>query len=393
MLIFITSIIIKNNQLTVKYLKEFQAVTFQFSYKTHVVSFLFKRKICLKFVLTSLLLLAFLNTNAQDKKFKIHTVAFYNLENLFDTINDPNKLDEYSPMMELKTNRGPVYKKKIRNMARVLADIGKDVTNTAPSIIGVCEVENKAVLEDLVNDSLLVDIDYGIVHYNSTDVRGIDVALLYKKNTFTTISTSSHELKIYDPETNKRVYTREQLLVSGNLEGETIHLIVNHWPSRRGGEAKSRPKRVAAAKLSKRLVDSLQTTDPYAKVFIMGDLNDNPNNASVKKVLKAKPTKKVGLKGIYNPYINFFKDGMGTTAYRDSWSLFDQIMVTKPFLEKDYTSFQFYKAGIYNKNYIITKLGAYKGYPLRSFGYHGFNNGFSDHFPVYVYLIKEVDEE
>ena len=379
--------------MTVKYLKEFQAVTFQFSYKTYVVSFLFKRKICLKFALIPLFLLTFLHTNAQDKKFKIHTVAFYNLENLFDTINDPNKLDEYSPMMELKTNRGLVYKKKIRNMARVLADIGKDVTNTAPSIIGLCEVENKAVLEDLVNDSLLVDIDYGIVHYNSTDVRGIDVALLYKKNTFTPISTSSHELKIYDPETNKRVYTREQLLVSGNLEGETIHLIVNHWPSRRGGEAKSRPKRVAAAKLSKRLVDSLQTTDPYAKVFIMGDLNDNPNNASVKKVLKAKPTKKVGLKGIYNPYINFFKDGMGTTAYRDSWSLFDQIMVTKPFLGKDYTSFQFYKAGIYNKNYIITKLGAYKGYPLRSFGYHGFNNGFSDHFPVYVYLIKEVDEE
>ncbi|GAL79785.1 hypothetical protein JCM19274_3197 [Algibacter lectus] len=379
--------------MTVKYLKEFQAVTFQFSYKTHVVSFLFKSKNCLKFALTSLLLLAFLNTNAQDKKFKIHTVAFYNLENLFDTINDPNKLDEYSPMMELKTNRGLVYKKKIRNMARVLADIGKGVTNTAPSIIGVCEVENKAVLEDLVNDSLLVDIDYGIVHYNSTDVRGIDVALLYKKNAFTPISTSSHELKIYDPETSKRVYTREQLLVSGNLEGETIHLIVNHWPSRRGGEAKSRPKRVAAAKLNKRLLDSLQTIDPYAKVLIMGDLNDNPNNASVKKVLKAKPTKKVGLKGIYNPYINFFKDGMGTTAYRDSWSLFDQIMVTKPFLEKDYTSFQFYKAGIYNKNYIITKLGAYKGYPLRSFGYHGFNNGFSDHFPVYVYLIKEVDEE
>ncbi|GAL62745.1 hypothetical protein JCM19300_3313 [Algibacter lectus] len=379
--------------MTVKYLKEFQAVTFQFSYKTHVVSFLFKSKNCLKFALTSLLLLAFLNTNAQDKKFKIHTVAFYNLENLFDTINDPNKLDEYSPMMELKTNRGLVYKKKIRNMARVLADIGKGVTNTAPSIIGVCEVENKAVLEDLVNDSLLVDIDYGIVHYNSTDVRGIDVALLYKKNAFTPISTSSHELKIYDPETSKRVYTREQLLVSGNLEGETIHLIVNHWPSRRGGEAKSRPKRVAAAKLNKRLLDSLQTIDPYAKVLIMGDLNDNPNNASVKKVLKAKPTKKVGLKGIYNPYINFFKDGMGTTAYRDSWSLFDQIMVTKPFLEKDYTSFQFYKAGIYNKNYIITKLGAYKGYPLRSFGYHGFNNGFSDHFPVYVYLIKEVNEE
>lgn len=335
----------------------------------------------------------FVFTHAQEKKFKIHTVAFYNLENLFDTINDPSKLDEYSPMMELKTDRSLVYQKKIHNMARVLVDIGKTVSKHSPSIIGVSEVENKAVLEDLVSDSLLADQDYGIVHYNSTDVRGIDVALLYKKNAFTPIHTSSHELKIYDADTNKRIYTREQLLVSGVLEDETIHIIVNHWPSRRGGEAKSRSKRVAAAKLTKRILDSLQSTDPYAKVLIMGDLNDNPNNASVKKVLKAKPEKKVGLKGVYNPFENFYKNGMGTTAYRDAWSLFDQIMVTKPLLEKDYASFQFYKAGIYNKNFIITKTGAYKGYPLRSFGYHGFNNGFSDHFPVYVYLIKSVAEK
>jgi hypothetical protein len=390
MLIFNDSIITKNNQLTINYLKEFTKSNGKFYFKIHVVSFLFN---CRKHVKNSILfftLLVIINANSQDKKFKIHTVAFYNLENLFDTINDPNKLDEYSPMMELKTGRGSVYRKKISNMASVLADIGKDVSKHSPSIIGICEVENKAVLEDLANDSLLVDKDYGIVHYNSTDVRGIDVGLLYKKNAFTPISTSSHELKIYDADTNKRVYTREQLLVTGKLEDETIHIIVNHWPSRRGGEAKSRPKRVAAAKLSKHILDSLQTIDPYAKVFVMGDLNDNPNNASVKKILKAKPSKKIGLKGLYNPYINFYKNGIGTTAYRDSWSLFDQIMLTKPLLEKDYATFQFYKAGVYNKNFIITKSGTYKGYPLRSFGYHGFNNGYSDHFPVYVYLIKQV---
>ncbi|MDN3664729.1 endonuclease/exonuclease/phosphatase family protein [Algibacter miyuki] len=340
-----------------------------------------------------MLILLFKNGYAQEKKFKIHTVAFYNLENLFDTINDPIKFDEYSPIMELKTDKAVVYKQKIRNMARVISDIGVDVSKNAPSIIGVSEVENKSVLEDLINDPLLVDKDYGIVHYNSTDARGIDVALLYQKKAFTPLHTSTHELKIYDADTQKRVYTREQLLVSGKLEDETIHIIVNHWPSRRGGEAKSRPKRVAAAKLTKTLVDSLQAINPYAKVFIMGDLNDNPNNASVKDVLKAKRSKKVGLKGIYNPYENFFKNGIGTTAYRDAWSLFDQIMVTKPLLEKNYSTFQFYKAGIYNKNYIITKSGAYKGYPMRSFGYNGFTNGFSDHFPVYVYLIKAVIED
>jgi hypothetical protein len=331
--------------------------------------------------------------NSQNKKaFKVHTVAFYNLENLFDTINDPTKFDEASPMMELKTNRSEVYKKKVKNMASVIADIGFEVTNNSPAIIGVSEVENREVLEDLVNDSLLQNRDYGIIHYHSPDARGIDVAMLYQKKLFTPISTSSHELKIFDDLTGKRVYTRDQLLVSGELDGDLIHVIVNHWPSRSGGEARSRPKRVAAAKLTKHLVDSLQVIDPYAKVFIMGDLNDDPTNASVKDVLKAKRDReKVGLKGIYNPYETYFKDGIGTTAYRDAWSLFDQIMLTEPLLEKDYSSFRLYKAGIYNKNYLIERVGTYKGYPKRSFSNGGFTDGYSDHFPVFVYVVKEVD--
>tara|TARA_R110002049_G_scaffold278567_1_gene457353 strand:+ start:3896 stop:4942 length:1047 start_codon:yes stop_codon:yes gene_type:complete len=330
--------------------------------------------------------------SGQEKKtYKIHTVAFYNLENLFDTINDPTKFDEASPMMEIKTNRGVIYKKKVSNMARVISEIGLDVTNNSPAIIGVSEVENRAVLEDLVNDSLLLEKNYGIVHYPSPDARGIDVALLYQKELFTPIYSSSHELKIYDESTQKRVYTRDQLLVSGHLDGELIHVIVNHWPSRSGGQARSNSKRAAAAKLTKRLVDSVQIIDPYAKVFIMGDLNDNPTDTSVKKVLKAQKNKnRVGLKGIYNPYENVFKNGVGTTAYRDNWSLFDQILLTKPLLEKDYSSFQFYKAGIFNRQYLITKTGTYKGYPFRSWSSGGFSNGFSDHFPVYVYVIKEA---
>ena len=346
----------------------------------------------IKFSIPILFLSLFINLNAQDKKFKIHTVAFYNLENLFDTINDPTKFDEYSPMMELKTNRGEAYKKKISNMARVISEIGKDITHNTPAILGVCEIENKEVLEDLINDSALLKKQYAIIHYDSPDIRGIDVALLYQKSLFTPISSSSHTLKIYDDENKKRIYTRDQLLVSGKLDGDFIHLIVNHWPSRRGGESKSRPKRVAAAKLNKRIVDSLQAINPYAKVIIMGDLNDNPNNASVKTVLKAKNEKrKVGLKGIYNPFTNFYKKGLGTTAYRDSWSLFDQIMITKPLVEKEYASFRYYKAGIFNKRYLIHKTGTYKGYPYRSWSDGGFSNGFSDHFPVYMYLIKAVN--
>ncbi|NMH87464.1 endonuclease/exonuclease/phosphatase family protein [Flavivirga algicola] len=330
--------------------------------------------------------------HTQEKKlYKIHTIAFYNLENLFDTINDPYKLDEFSPIMDLKTNRSKVYKKKLKNMAQVIADIGSDVTHNAPAIIGVCEIENRNVLEDLVNDSVLRDKDYDIVHFDSPDARGIDVGMLYQKKLFTPIYTSKHELKIYDDANRKRIYTRDQLLVSGYLEEEMIHIIINHWPSRRGGEARSRPKRIAAAKLNKHLIDSLQVINPYAKIFIMGDLNDNPINKSIKAILKAKKDKEnVGLKGLYNPYESYFKNGLGTTAYRDNWSLFDQIIITKPLLEKAYTSFRFYKPGIFNKRYLFHKNGRYKSYPFRSFSNGRFMNGFSDHLPVYVYVIKEV---
>lgn len=346
----------------------------------------------LQLYLLIFLICSFINVSSQEKKtYKVHTIGFYNLENLFDPFDDPTKFDEASPIMELKTNKEEAYRKKLKNMALVIADIGKEVTNNAPAILGVSEIENREVLEDLINDPLLIGYDYGIVHYHSPDARGIDVALLYQKKLFTPISTSSHELKIYDDISRDRVYTRDQLLVSGNLEGDLIHILVNHWPSRSGGEARSRPKREAAAKLSKRLVDSLQVIDPYAKVFIVGDFNDDPTNSSIKEILSTqKRREKVGLKGIFNPYEDLFRDGLGTTAYRDAWSLFDQILITKPLLEKDYTSFRFYKAGIYNEQYLISNTGQYKGYPYRSWTNGGFSGGYSDHFPVFVYVIKEV---
>lgn len=329
----------------------------------------------------------------EAKRFKIRTLAFYNLENFFDTINDVTKNDEASPIMEMRTGKAEAYQKKVHNMARVISDIGVDEAHDMPAIIGVSEVENRSVLADLANDPLLRAKDYGIVHFDGPDRRSIDVALLYQKSMFVPISTSSHELKIYDDLTRNRVYTRDQLLVTGKLDGEIIHIIVNHWPSRSGGEARSRSKRVAAGKLNRHIIDSLQIIDPYAKIFTMGDMNDDPTNASIKEALGAKANKEdVELKGIYNPYENFFRQGLGTTAYRDAWSLFDQIMMTEPLLEKDYSSYRFYKANIYNKYYLTTKRGRYKGYPYRSWGDGGFTDGFSDHFPVYIYLIKEVPE-
>ncbi|HUH28551.1 endonuclease/exonuclease/phosphatase family protein [Gelidibacter sp.] len=346
-----------------------------------------------KLIFTLIFSLLVTNLWSQEtKRFKIHTLAFYNLENLFDTINDPTIFDEASPIMEMNTGRSEVYKKKVHNMARVIADIGADGAGNAPAILGVAEIENRSVMVDVINDPLLLGYDYGIIHYDSPDKRGIDVGMIYQKAIFQPIYTSNHTLYIYDDLTRNRVYTRDQLLVTGNLEGDLIHIIVNHWPSRSGGEERSRSKRIGAAKLNKRIIDSLQITDPYAKIITMGDLNDDPINVSVKDILQAKAEKtEVELKGIYNPYENFYKSGLGTNAYRDAWSLFDQIMMTQPLLEKDYSSFRFYKAFIYNKNYLTTKRGRWKGYPFRSFADEGFTGGFSDHFPVYIYLIKEVE--
>ncbi|HIB36448.1 endonuclease/exonuclease/phosphatase family protein [Mesonia sp.] len=344
-------------------------------------------------ILITCLFISFFSSAQNEKTYRVNTVAFYNLENLFDPENDPKKYDEASPIMEMAESlREEVYAKKLTNMAKVIAKIGADVTGHPPAVLGVCEVENRRVLEDLLNESTLVNEDYGIVHFDSPDKRGIDVALLYKKSIFRPINTSSHELLIYDQDDpEKRVYTRDQLLVTGLLDGDKIHFIVNHWPSRSGGEARSRFKREKAAALNKKIIDSLQAEDPYAKIITMGDLNDGPYNTSVKEVLGAKAEKEeVKLKGLYNPMENMQKKGIGTIAYRDSWDLFDQMILSQPLLDDDYSSYRYYKAGVYNPQYLANPRGRYKGYPYRSFSDGGFSGGYSDHFPVYVYLVKEV---
>ena len=347
------------------------------------------------YILGLLLAIISLNTIAQEKRnFKIHTIAFYNVENLFDTINDINKNDEASPIMEIKFNRSEIYKKKVKNMASVIADIGSDLVNKSPSIVGLSEVENRNVIEDLLNNKHLLNKNYDIVHYDSPDERGIDVGLIYNKDVFKVNSTKSHELIIYDNKSSKRNYTRDQLVVSGLLDNELIHLIVNHWPSRSGGEERSRAGRMAAAELNKKIIDSLQNKYKNAKIITMGDFNDDPHDDSMKKILNAKKyIEDVKTNGIYNPMEVILSDqGIGSNAYRDVWQLFDQILVTEPFLNKKYDSYQFYKAGIFNKSYLINKAGRYKGYPFRSFSWGSFTDGYSDHLPSYIYLIKEIKD-
>ena len=341
-------------------------------------------------IITFLLLSAFAKAQ-EEKKYRAHTIAFYNVENLFDTENDPITYDDDRTPDGKDHWTEEIYQDKVKKMAKVISEIGSKVTNNAPALIGLAEIENRKTVEALANDSQLLDKDYGIAHFDSPDRRGIDVALMYQKALFKPTNISKHELLIYnDNNPDKRVYTRDQLLVSGLLDGDMIHVIVNHWPSRSGGEARSRKKRMAAAALNMKLIDSLQSDDPYAKIITMGDLNDDPTSPSVKKTMKASGKKeKVKDDMLYNPMEPMFKKGIGTLAYRDGWNLFDQIIISAPLLDKDFSTYRYYKAGIYNKNYLSNPKGRYKGYPYRSFANGGYTGGYSDHFPVYVYLIKE----
>lgn len=329
------------------------------------------------------------------KDYKVNTVAFYNLENLFDYEDDPLTFDDDRTPDGKDHWTKKMYEAKSANMAKVISEIGANVAGTSPAIIGVSEVENRRVLEDLINQATLVNEDYGIVHFDSPDRRGIDVALLYKKKLFTPTNVKTYTLKLYnDNDRTKRIYTRDQLLVSGMLDGEKISFIVNHWPSRYGGEERSRPKRIKAAELNKHIIDSLFSEDPYAKVMTMGDLNDDPTSPSMKVGLKTKSEREgMKMKELYNPMEDMFKKGMGTLAYRDAWNLFDQIVISTELTKKDYSSYRFYKAGIFNPTYLSNPRGRYKGYPFRSYADGGFTGGYSDHFPVFIYLIKEVDSK
>ncbi|RKR10002.1 hypothetical protein C8C82_1969 [Flavobacterium sp. 81] len=345
---------------------------------------------------------------AQSKKYAIHTVAFYNFENLFDTHDDPNTNDnEWTPTGAQNWTEEK-YQQKLKNLSRVLSEIGTPENPNAPTIIGGSEIENRGVVEDLIKQDKLVDFGYGIIHFDSPDKRGIDVALLYQKKHFKPTSYSNIPLYIYknkvpikedkkeetdyelEPkiESNNRIFTRDQLLVTGFLEDEEIHIIVNHWPSRSGGEKVSSPFREAAANLNRKIIDSLQHINPNAKVITMGDLNDGPFNKSVKIALGAKAKKsEVPEFGVFNPFEELANKGLGTIAFRDSWDIFDQIIITESLIKPDFSTFKYWKAGIFSRSYLIQTSGQYKGYPLR----HSLTEvGFSDHFPVYIYLIKEM---
>ncbi|MFV0531789.1 MAG: endonuclease/exonuclease/phosphatase family protein [Flavobacteriales bacterium] len=377
-----------------------------------------------------------LSVKAQ-KQYKIATIAFYNVENLFDTVSsigyidgtrdfqspefhksialnsklaettEVNKrqlifenlegkqrlrklvlADEYTPEGGNNWNTEKYYN-KLEHIAEVILSFGKEKNMHTPVIMGLSELENEHVIRDITQQKALKELKYDYVHFNSFDERGIDVGLIYQKDRFMVTEKEHHPLILFDRD-GRRDYTRDILHVGGYLDGEKIHILVNHWPSRSGGASTSEPKREKAGDLARKIVNDILKKEPGAKIILMGDFNDGPTNSSIKKHLRTtEKLSKANDSILYNPMENMARRGAGTAAYRDSWEVLDQLILSHTLLGKDYSSYKLLKAQIHKKSFLTEKSGARKGYPFRTYKFGVYENGYSDHFPVYLNLIKE----
>ncbi|MEO6133369.1 MAG: hypothetical protein ABIQ02_16125 [Saprospiraceae bacterium] len=342
----------------------------------------------MKYIFLSFLALACSKTLSAQKEFNVACIAFYNVENLFDTLDSPDTDDlEFTPNGSNLYNTH-VYYDKLAHLSRVISEIGTDVTPDGAAILGVSEIENRTVLEDLIKQPALANREYKILHKDSWDGRGVDVGLIYQPKYFTPDTFFFVPLQTNAPGDSVR-YSRDILFAVGHLNGDKIVVTVNHWPSRRGGEQATAHLRNKAAMINRRVLDSLAENLHIEKAIVMGDLNDDPINDSVHKYLRTGRTlSNLDIKEMYNPMEDFYRKGLGTTAYRDAWSLFDQIILSSD-LANAANGFRFYKAAVYNPSYLTQKTGTFKGYPLRTYADGVYAGGYSDHFPVYVLLVKE----
>ncbi|NOZ45378.1 MAG: hypothetical protein GXO79_01200 [Chlorobi bacterium] len=326
-----------------------------------------------------------LKTNAQDKS-QVFTLLSYNVENLFDTINTPGKRDgEFTPEGSKHWN-SERYNTKINHLAKVIQSIN---TNELPEIIGLYEVENKAVVNDLLA-KVGGNGYYGIVHKESPDIRGIDVAMGYRKDEFKVLSKDFIRV-IYNFAPD--VKTRDILYVKGIAsQTDTLHIFLNHWSSRRGGQEKSERKRVQTAKIVRSKVDSIQAVNKNAKIIIMGDFNDEPTNYSISYFLQAND-KRLNAKNFELYNLMFDKSNLenkGTFSYRGTWNMLDNLIVSQSLLNKNKGYYTTFEAGkifradwmLYYNNRIDEKT------PSRTYGGKNYYGGYSDHLPVYFQLMK-----
>ncbi|BAV94461.1 endonuclease/exonuclease/phosphatase family protein [Ichthyobacterium seriolicida] len=292
-------------------------------------------------------------------------IVFYNVENLFDTINNPNTLDDEFTPSGFKNWNKKKYEKKIKNLAKVLKIIGGF---ESPEIIGLCEVENIDVIKKLISNPALKKFNYDIVHRDSPDKRGIDVALIYRKDIFKIQFSQWHKIDL----PYKRKYTRDILYCRGVLKGvDTIHFFVNHWPSRWGGKIKSEPKRMFVSNIIKHKIDSILNINSQANIIAMGDFNDEPKDLSLQNLVRE------------NKLFNIHKDDdKGTYKFRAKWSKLDHFFVSKSVLKHLHQP----NTVIFDESFLLEKDQKYKGKKVkRSFIGMKFNySGFSDHLPIYI---------
>ncbi|MBT8244342.1 MAG: endonuclease [Winogradskyella sp.] len=309
-----------------------------------------------------------------------HTIAFYNIENLFDTKDDANTYDDDFLPHSAKRWTTKRYQNKLRKLGQVITQIGEDDVDSPPAIVGLAEVENKQVVQDLIEGKYLRHYNYDIVHYDSSDERGIDVALIYNTDVFE-VSHSEPFAVYLTKEDGSRDYTRDVLLVSGRLNDEQTHIIVNHWSSRRQGEKETEHKRLAASDTVNRVVEVLNKNYDNPKIIVMGDFNDTPQNRSLISLEEKS--------NLYNPFKKISTRDKGSLNHNFEWHLFDQILISTNFFDATSTKFNLSEADIYNSQFLTQYHGKFKGQPFRTYVGKRYKGGYSDHFPVYIELKKD----
>ena len=307
------------------------------------------------------------------------SISFYNVENLFDTLDDPAIADEdFTPEGKLKWNTDR-YRKKLENLSRVVEAM------SYPSILGLAEIENRSVLEDWINYGSMKMQNYAIVHFDSPDERGIDVAMIYKKSDFRVSDSRIIPVNLPDVEDMVDNKTRDVLVVNGFLKNKPVVLFFNHWPSRGGGQQKTEPLRKHVAQIVRTEIEPLLANG--SRVVIIGDFNDEPDNNSVAQVLKAgKIETPVSKNELYNCFYESHQKGEGTYNFRGNWNQLDQLIVSGNLLSAD-SDCSVVKAEVFKKDWMLYDDKKYGPLPNRTYGGPNYYGGYSDHLPILARLV------
>lgn len=306
----------------------------------------------------------------------MQTMAFYNCENLFDVYDDTRTNDNDYTLNSSRKWTYQRYENKLRKLSFAISNIGKKETGKHPALIGLAEVENAKVIKDLISQANLEDCHYNYIHYNSLDKRGIDVALIYDRTVFKVTHSETFSIDLINVIDGNLDVTRDILLVSGLLDGEKMHVIVNHWSSRREGEKETEYKRMASSNKVSEIIRLLRAEDADAKIVIMGDFNDEPFSESIINL--------VDTNQLHNPMRTIRSFSRGSTIHDRKWNLFDQIILSVNFFKSSENQFEFFKADIFDDAFLKTFRGRYKGTPFRTYAGKKYTGGYSDHFPVYA---------